>query len=389
MSSELARIFVLDLAVSRIFCGHQPHGDAPLTINVTVSDDAEHKSGSAHESDCLQIIVADTSYSANTQWNFEPELVPKAKSGDLVLWDDDWKAIPLEVLKTQNEDRVKEDGSDEEESSVSLLDYTEGWLDADSKDPAKRKEKGEGDKVGSKAEDKDKDRAESKGAHARQVNVVSKGYPVMQAKGPTYTPTPQMLVDHEDNVAYNARPLKLWNLDAINPQLNTRGVAVSEVLIFVPHFTGCARNESVAAAEARRQQRTGKDHSRVFMHGVLSDGSTYAFEQPSCRYRAHASEDESAARKGPPQDRYIGKSTRSGAWVVKAANVIAKHNLCTTQTRHLPGAAGGDRAKGNARTKADGQSSLHEKVYLLSSGAGFTFRNKLVAASDMEEEMNS
>jgi hypothetical protein len=199
--------------------------------------------------------------------------------------------------------------------------------------------------------------------------------------------TAQMKQDEEDSAAYNSRPLKLWNLDAIQSPLNTRGIAVSEVLVHVPLFTGVARNESVSEAHMRRQ-RASATPSRVFMHGTLSDGSTYAFEQPANEY-VPGSREVGGDGSQPPVDRYIGKTTRSGKWVVKAANVHAKRNISIQQTRHLPSTAGDDRAKGMARASAAGVSSIGENVYLLCRGEGFLFRNKLVAARDMEEEMNA
>lgn len=340
----------------------------------------------------------------------QPELVPKAKSGDLVLWDDDWKAVQLEDLKTQNEDREKDMEEEADDEAISVLDYPEGLLTADAKEEARLKE--EATKGGDGGDKKAAPAAEAKRLgidsdskqDAKDAKADAKTSPMGMAKPKvsTYTPTPQMLVDAEDQTQYNARPLKLWNLDAINSQVNTRGIAVSEVLVYVPHFTGVGSNESVAEAEARRQllqqqqQRQGGSAagkaSRVFMHGVLSEGSTYAFEQPACKYKTDTSEDvhQGCNASRPPHDRYLGKSTRSGAWVVKAVNVVAKHNICTQQTRHLPGTAGDNRAQGHARTKVEGQSTLQDKVYLLSNGgAGFAFRNKFVAASDMEEEMNN
>ena len=213
-----------------------------------------------------------------------------------------------------------------------------------------------------------------------------------------------MVQDLEDREAYNARPLRLWNLDAIQPTLNTRGISVSEILVFVPLFTGVVDNESVVDAQTRRanivnntanasKDGTGSRTSRVFTHGTLSDGSTYAFEQPSPNPDDQKTQAGSEAGAGkettyapPPTDRFLGKATRSGKWVVKATNVYAKSNISVTHKRHLPANAGGDVS--GVRSLVPAESSVGDKVYLLSRGEGFLFRNKLVAARDMEEEMN-
>ena len=83
MTPSLARVVVEDLGINRIFCGHQPHGDAPLAFSVTCDSDSSasgkhlhnrhhhHQTASPKQ---LQIIVGDTSYSANTQWNLNPTL---------------------------------------------------------------------------------------------------------------------------------------------------------------------------------------------------------------------------------------------------------------------------------------------------------------------------
>ena len=84
--------------------------------------------------------------------------------------------------------------------------------------------------------------------------------------------------------------------------------------------------------------------SRVFINGTLSDGSTYEFEQT-----------EAVANK------YVGKMTSSGTWMVKAANVSVK---C-------------------------GPLAGRSDVYLLSRGEGFNFKNKYVAEPDMDAEMRA
>jgi len=66
--------------------------------------------------------------------------------------------------------------------------------------------------------------------------------------------TPQMVQNETDKEVYNTRSLKLWNLDAIQNGLNTRGISVTEVLIYVPEFNGISENESVAATETRHNQ---------------------------------------------------------------------------------------------------------------------------------------
>ena len=83
MTPSLARVVAEDLGINRIFCGHQPHGDAPLAFSVTCDSDSSasgkhlhnrHHHHQAAPPKQLQIIVGDTSYSANTQWNLNPTL---------------------------------------------------------------------------------------------------------------------------------------------------------------------------------------------------------------------------------------------------------------------------------------------------------------------------
>ena len=209
--------------------------------------------------------------------------------------------------------------------------------------------------------------------------------------------TPQQIKNEEDKEIYKSRPYNLWNLDAINEKLNTRGVSVSEILIYVPEFTGIIENENVAVAQARSQtNREPKKQSRVFQHGTLSDASTYAFEQPSTYINdttdttgadSKSTSSDVSVISSPPVDRYLGKATKSGKWVVKATNVIVKNDIDRTCKRHLPSNAGGDTS--GSRLLVPGTSNAQDKVYLLSRGEGFTFRNKLVAARDMEEVMNN
>lgn len=390
MTPQLAGTFVRDLGVNRVFCGHQPHGDAPLTINITVpdSDEAKASTSGAVNHRRLQIIVADTSYSANTQWNWEPVIKPK--TGNLILWNDDWKPISMERLRAENEDREKMGGEEDTIFSADedddLPEIAEGKENSDSKLAASAKAaQAKGNKaIDSKAGAID----DSKTGYVKDFSDAKESKDKDPSKKTGIkSMTPQMTVNEEDNVAYNNRPLKLWNLDAIQTSLNTRGIAVSEVLCYVPLFTGVGHNESVSEANSRRSTATSTP-SRVFMHGLLSDGSTYAFEQPAPEYSSHLSEDVYDGSK-PPVDKFIGKSTRSGGWVVKAYNVVAKHNINIQHTRHLPSSVGEDRAKGLARATAEGVSTQGEKIYLLSRGEGFSFRNKFVAASDMEEEMNA
>ena len=206
--------------------------------------------------------------------------------------------------------------------------------------------------------------------------------------------TPQMVQNETDKEVYNSRPLKLWNLDAIQNGLNTRGISVTEVLIYVPEFNGISENETVAATEKRHNQNQNQRllPSRVFQHGILSDGSTYAFEQnatsnkTTTKTNTNTNTTDEGIQQPPPVDRYIGKVTKSGKWVVKATNIHAKSNICTQHTRHLPANAGGDTT--GARNLIPGKTTTQDKIYLLSRGEGFSFKNKLVAARDMEEEMN-
>ena len=419
MTPEFARVVVEDLKINRIYCGHQPHGDAPLTINVTIDRNNNDKkdinldNAASQSKDRLQIILADTSYSANIQWNLDPVLRPKTQTGDLVLWTDDWKPMSLDRLKAENEEREKLDGDIDDDNNSGVVSSASskpgdatgskagpvGQALADAKaapkDVRESNKAGFGDKGQAKAEMK----ADSKGGASPSAKPEALAAPKSGADGVQahYAPTPQMQQDAQDNATYNMRPLQLWNLDTIHPTLNTRGVAVSEVLVYVPLFTGVRFNESVAEAERRREQYSAsrfempnaardKSDSRVFMHGILSDGSPYAFELPSNK----AASSDTGNSDAPPVDRYLGKSTRSGAWVVKAVNVAATHNLSMKHTRHLPANAGDNKGKGQARAQAPGVSTLEEKVYLLSRGEpNFVFKNKLVAASDMEEEMNA
>jgi hypothetical protein len=105
---------------------------------------------------------------------------------------------------------------------------------------------------------------------------------------------------------------------------NTRGVTVSEIHIKFP-------NGTEHGAE-----------SRVYITGILSDGSTYDFEQADVA-----------------SNKYVGKMTDSKEWMVKASNVTVKN--------------------GPLKGRSD--------VYLLSRGEGFNFKNKFVPAEEMEVEM--
>ena len=80
------------------------------------------------------------------------------------------------------------------------------------------------------------------------------------------------------------------------------------------------------------------------MHGILSDGSTYEFEQPSAA-----------------ENKYLGKLNASKTWMVKACNVSVKHGPLAGQT----------------------------DAYLMCRGEGFSFKNKFVAAADIENEMQT
>lgn len=106
---------------------------------------------------------------------------------------------------------------------------------------------------------------------------------------------------------------------------NSRGITVSEILVAFPD------------AEC-------KSDSRAFMHGVLSDGSTYAFELPAAA-----------------DNKYLGKMNASKTWMVKASNVTVKHGPLAGQT----------------------------DAYLMSRGEGFNFKNKFIPAADMETEMET
>ena len=107
---------------------------------------------------------------------------------------------------------------------------------------------------------------------------------------------------------------------------DTRGCAISEILVIF-------ENDEILASHS----------SRGFAHGVLSDGSKYAWEQVS-----------------PGENKYLGKTNKSKSWLVKACNVEAKHGPCAGQN----------------------------DVYLMTRVEGYTFKNKFVAAADMEAEMD-
>lgn len=107
-------------------------------------------------------------------------------------------------------------------------------------------------------------------------------------------------------------------------QDDSRGVSVSDIEIRLP------------------DGRSRGARSQVFIRGVLSDGSTYAFEVQEAE-----------------QNKYIGKLTASKDWMVKAGNVSVK---C-----------------GPLKGRKD--------VYLLSRGEGFNFKNRYVVADNMDEEV--
>ena len=107
MTPAFARVCVVDFGINRIMVGHQPHGDAPTTINYSLSPDPSDITNTANngssnasaasapegksDSDSegggnhsyapqkrgpfLQVIMGDTSYSANTLWNFDQGMV--------------------------------------------------------------------------------------------------------------------------------------------------------------------------------------------------------------------------------------------------------------------------------------------------------------------------
>jgi len=106
---------------------------------------------------------------------------------------------------------------------------------------------------------------------------------------------------------------------------NTRGVAVSEIIVVIPDG-----NVQYGAK------------SNVFIHGILSDGSTYDFQQTDIE-----------------TNRYVGKTDASKSWTVKASNVSVKN--------------------GPLKGRND--------VFLLSRGEGFAFKNKYVLPENMESEM--
>jgi hypothetical protein len=106
---------------------------------------------------------------------------------------------------------------------------------------------------------------------------------------------------------------------------DSRGCTISEVLLTF-------ENDEILANHS----------SRGFAHGVLSDGSKYAWEQVS-----------------PGENKYLGKTNKSKSWLVKACNVEAKHGPCAGQS----------------------------DVYLMTRAEGYSFKNKFVAAADIEAEM--
>lgn len=106
---------------------------------------------------------------------------------------------------------------------------------------------------------------------------------------------------------------------------NTRGVVVSEIIVVIP--------------DGNLQWGS---KSRVFVHGILSDGSTYDFEQTDAA-----------------TNQYVGKTDASKTWTVKASNVAVMN--------------------GPLKDRKD--------AFLLSRGEGFAFKNKYVAPENMEAEM--
>jgi len=106
---------------------------------------------------------------------------------------------------------------------------------------------------------------------------------------------------------------------------NTRGVVVSEIIVVIPDG-----NLQYGAK------------SNVFVHGILSDGSTYDFQQNDSE-----------------TNQYVGKTDASKTWTVKASNVSVKN----------------------------GPYKGRNDVFLLSRGEGFAFKNRYVLPENMESEM--
>jgi hypothetical protein len=108
---------------------------------------------------------------------------------------------------------------------------------------------------------------------------------------------------------------------------DTRGCAVSEIVITFPE-------SDVSTAPAAS--------SRVFVHGILSDASVYAFEQAPSEGNA-----------------LVGKLNASKTWMIKACNVAPKTGPLAGQT----------------------------DCYLLCQGVGFKVINKIVSAAEIEKVM--
>ena len=158
MTPKMAQKLVSDFGISRILVGHQPHGDAPTTINysfppppspspssssdTTAGDthvsafasgknkcvgststdtatDGGRKGGSDSDSNSegeggdhfspppqrdpfLQITMGDTSYSRNTLWNFNPTYIKKQGKEISLSYDENWQPISLERLVKEN-----------------------------------------------------------------------------------------------------------------------------------------------------------------------------------------------------------------------------------------------------------------------------------------------
>ena len=218
-------------------------------------------------------------------------------------------------------------------------------------------------------------------------------------------------------------PLHLFNIAAIQDD-NTRSLSVSEILVYVPQYVNTSTSTNLSGSKSPTSKATStststskpdfkdssakgegakeylgegmvfkepKGRSRSFVHGVLSDGSTYAFEQPSPGLGKHAhaasagveakggsgigsssrsrstreyngyneEEEEEINRDTGSLDPYVGKANMSGTWFVKAVNVQPKHGTTLTDGR------------GNSIVQMP-----KGKIYLLSCGEGFRFKNR-------------
>ena len=321
--------------IKRLIVGHQPHGDCPTTL---------HQNG-------VQIYMGDTSYSRNTLW---PKDQYDSKSDD----DDD-------------DDDDADDGSS---SSKKII----------GKPKMIRRVSAPAKVMNSQLEDLDSDSSSSKSHKLPSSTSTTTSSPRTTAKDDHEHA--KDMQDKQKLVRQGSLDNEYWikntsDLVTINEGItpdNTRGITCSEIIV---HLLPSALSSTVTATMDTTGTTLGTT-TRIQLHGILSDSSTYDYES-----------------NDPHVDEYIGKYNASRTWFVKAKNVTVKntHADSTSSSAWLgSGGSGKVSPRRRATTKTIAPTDMKKStsivgrndMYLLSRGEGFNFKNKYVAPEDMDHEMS-